>query len=460
VASYDYDFTLEPAVVEGIPPAASIEEVTARPLETKPGRVWYILFAITSSMLLWGAFCLAMTFYWGIGLWGNNIPVAWALDITNFVFWIGIGHAGTLISAILFLLRQRWRTGVARFAEAMTIFAVMCAGLFPAIHTGRPWLDGYLFPYPNQNHIWINFMSPLVWDVFAVSTYFTVSLIFWYIGLMPDFASLRDRTTHKIKKYIYTILSLGWRHSSRQWQHYERVYLILAGFATPLVLSVHTIVSFDFAVSVLPGWHSTIFPPYFVAGAVFSGFAMVQNVLIFVRQSFKMKHIITLNHLEKMNQIMIVTGGIVGYAYMMEFFTAWYSGNQFELFNTINRALGPYAWGYWLMVACNVVFPQLFWSRKIRRSIPLMFIIGVSVNVGMWFERFIIIVTSLSRDFLPSSWHLYYPTIWDTGILIGSFGLFFTLILLFVRALPVVSMTETKASVEGAQPSYHGVNHG
>jgi Ni/Fe-hydrogenase subunit HybB-like protein len=460
VAAYDYDFTLEPAVVEGIPSAASIEEVVARPIETKPGKVWYILFAITSSMLLWGGFCLAMTFYWGIGLWGNNIPVAWALDITNFVFWIGIGHAGTLISAILFLLRQRWRTGVARFAEAMTIFAVMCAGLFPAIHTGRPWLDGYLFPYPNQNHIWINFMSPLVWDVFAVSTYFTVSLIFWYVGLMPDFASLRDRTTHKIKKYIYTILSLGWRHSSRQWQHYERVYLILAGFATPLVLSVHTIVSFDFAVSVLPGWHSTIFPPYFVAGAVFSGFAMVQNVLIFVRQSFKMKHIITLNHLEKMNQIMIVTGGIVGYAYMMEFFTAWYSGNQFELFNTINRALGPYAWGYWLMVACNVVFPQLFWSRKIRRSIPLMFIIGVSVNVGMWFERFIIIVTSLSRDFLPSSWHLYYPTVWDTGILIGSFGLFFTLILLFVRALPVVSMTETKASVEGAQPSYHGVNHG
>lgn len=458
--AYEIDYTLEPVVVEGRPSAASIEEVVAAPLDKKPGKIWYLLITITGFMLLWGTFCLGMTFYYGIGLWGNNQPVGWALDIVNFVFWVGIGHAGTLISAILFLLRQRWRTGIARFAEAMTIFAVICAGLFPAIHTGRPWLDGYLFPYPNQNHIWVNFMSPLLWDVFAVSTYFTVSLIFWYVGLIPDFASLRDRTTGKVKKYIYSVLSLGWRHSGRHWQHYERVYLILAGFATPLVLSVHTIVSFDFAVSVIPGWHATIFPPYFVAGAVFSGFAMVQNVLIFVRQAFNLKHIITLKHLEKMNQIIIVTGGIVGYAYGMEFFTAWYSGNQFELFAFINRAMGPYAWAYWTMISCNVIFPQLFWFKKIRTSIPFMFFIGVFVNVGMWFERFVIIVTSLSRDFLPSSWHMYVPTMWDTGIFIGSFGLFFTLILLFIRTLPVVSISEVKASIDGAQPSYNGVYHG
>jgi molybdopterin-containing oxidoreductase family membrane subunit len=458
--AYEIDYTLEPLVVEGRPSVASIEEVVAAPLDTKPGKIWYLLITITGFMLLWGTFCLGMTFYYGIGLWGNNQPVGWALDIVNFVFWVGIGHAGTLISAILFLLRQRWRTGIARFAEAMTIFAVICAGLFPAIHTGRPWLDGYLFPYPNQNHIWVNFMSPLLWDVFAVSTYFTVSLIFWYVGLIPDFASLRDRTTGKVKKYIYSVLSLGWRHSGRHWQHYERVYLILAGFATPLVLSVHTIVSFDFAVSVIPGWHATIFPPYFVAGAVFSGFAMVQNVLIFVRQAFNLKHIITLKHLEKMNQIIIVTGGIVGYAYGMEFFTAWYSGNQFELFAFINRAMGPYAWAYWTMISCNVIFPQLFWFKKIRTSIPFMFFIGVFVNVGMWFERFVIIVTSLSRDFLPSSWHMYVPTMWDTGIFIGSFGLFFTLILLFIRTLPVVSISEVKASIDGAQPSHNGVYHG
>jgi molybdopterin-containing oxidoreductase family membrane subunit len=297
-------------------------------------------------------------------------------------------------------------------------------------------------------------MSPLLWDVFAISTYFTVSLVFWYIGLIPDFATLRDRATHKIRKLVYTILSLGWRHSSRHWNHYEKTYLILAGFATPLVLSVHTIVSFDFAVSIIPGWHTTIFPPYFVAGAVFSGFAMVQNVLIFVRQSFNLKHIITLNHLEKMNQIMIVTGSIVGYAYAMEFFMAWYSGNQYETFAFINRALGPYSWAYWTMVTCNVVFPQLFWFKKIRRSIPLMFIIGVFVNVGMWFERFVIIVTSLSRDFLPSSWGMFIPTVYDIGILIGSFGLFFTLTLLFIRTLPVVSISEVKAVVEGAQPSH------
>jgi Ni/Fe-hydrogenase subunit HybB-like protein len=450
------DYTQEIPVVEGRPTASQIEDVVSIPMDTKPGRIWKILITITSLMLLAGTVALGYTFYYGIGMWGNNNPVGWGFDIVNFVFWVGIGHAGTLISAILFLLRQRWRTGIARFAEAMTIFAVMCAGLFPALHTGRFWLDGYLFPYPNQNHLWVNFTSPLLWDVFAVSTYFTVSLIFWYVGLIPDLASLRDRTESKLKKSLYTIFSLGWRHSTRHWQHYEKVYLILAGFATPLVLSVHTIVSFDFAVSVIPGWHTTIFPPYFVAGAVFSGFAMVQNVLIFVRQAFNLKHIITLNHLEKMNQVMIVVGMIVGYAYAMEFFTAWYSGNDFEMFTFINRALGPYAWAYWIMISCNVLSPQFFWFKKLRRSIVFMFIIGVFVNIGMWFERFVIIVTSLSRDFLPSSWGMYTPTIYDFGVLIFSFGLFFTLILLFVKTLPVVSISEVKASVTGAQPSHKG----
>jgi len=406
--------------------------------------------------LLIGVASFAYTFYTGVGAWGNNVPVAWAFDIVNFVFWVGIGHAGTLISAILFLFRQKWRTGIARFAEGMTIFAVMTAGLFPLLHTGRPWLDGYLFPYPNQHGLWVNFTSPLLWDVFAVSTYLTVSFVFWYIGLMPDLATLRDRTKNKIKKVMYSIFSLGWRHSNRHWNHYEMIYLVLAGFATPLVLSVHTIVSFDFAVSILPGWHTTIFPPYFVAGAVFSGFAMVQNVLIFIRKIFHYEHIITMDTLEKMNKIMLVTGMMVGYAYGMEFFIAWYSGNPAESFAFINRAFGDYAWAYWIMVSCNVIFPQLFWFKKVRINIPAMFIIAVLINVGMWFERFVIIVTSLSRDFLPSSWAYYKPTLIDAGILIGSFGLFFTLLLLFTKTLPVVSIVEVKAVIKGAQPTHHG----
>ena len=449
------DYTRELPVVEGSPSAADVDAIIAAPLDQFPSRIWWIIFSIALSFLSIGVFCIGMTLYKGLGLWGVNQPVSWGFDIVNFVFWVGIGHAGTLISAILFLLRQRWRTGIARFAEAMTIFAVMCAGLFPLLHTGRQWLPMYLSPYPNQHGLWVNFTSPLLWDVFAVSTYFTVSFVFWYVGLIPDLATLRDRTTNKIKKVLYSIFSLGWRHSNRHWQHYERAYLILAGFATPLVLSVHTIVSFDFAVSVIPGWHTTIFPPYFVAGAVFSGFAMVQNVLIFVRQAFNLKHIITLDHLEKMNKVMIVTGSMVGYAYAMEFFIAWYGGNQFERFVFLNRALGPYAWAYWTMISCNVIFPQLFWFKKIRRSIPAMFIIGITVNIGMWFERFVIIVTSLSRDFLPSSWGHYTPTFYDVGILLGSFGLFFTLILIFVRVLPVVSISEVKAVIEGGQPSKH-----
>ncbi len=450
------DYTIEPPVVESNPSLASLNENIARPLETKPPRGWYIAIAISLTMLLVGAVSLGITFYYGVGVWGVNQPVGWGFDIVNFVFWVGIGHAGTLISAILFLLRQRWRTAISRFAEAMTIFAVMCAGLFPLIHTGRPWLDGYLLPYPNQHSLWVNFTSPLLWDVFAVSTYFTVSLVFWYVGLIPDLATLRDRTTNKIKKVIYSILSLGWRHSTRHWQHYEMAYLILAGFATPLVLSVHTIVSFDFAVSIMPGWHTTIFPPYFVAGAVFSGFAMVQNVLIVIRKVFKIEHIITLDTLEKMNKVMLATGLMVGYAYAMEFFIAWYSGNPVEQFVFLNRALGPYAWAYWIMVSCNVLFTQLFWFRKIRRSIPIMFVIGVLVNVGMWFERFVIVVTSLSRDYLPSSWGMYIPSIYDIGILIGSFGLFFTLIFLFIRTLPVVSIAEVKAVLPNSQPSHRG----
>lgn len=453
------DYSQEAPLVTGRLSLAQIEELVAKPMDTKPDKKFYIALSISGTFLLIGAIFLAFSLYYGTGLWGNNQPVGWAFPIVNFVFWVGIGHAGTLISAILFLLRQKWRTGIARFAEAMTIFAVICAGIFPVIHTGRPWLAGYLIPYPNQHSLWVNFTSPLLWDVFAVSTYFTVSLVFWYVGLIPDFATLRDRTTAKLKKNIYSIFSLGWRHSNRHWTHYEKAYILLAGFATPLVLSVHTIVSFDFAVSILPGWHSTIFPPYFVAGAIFSGFAMVVTVLVFVRKIFNLEHIITINHLEKMNKIILATGMMVGYSYAMEFFIAWYSGVPTEQFVFINRAFGPYAWAYWIMVSCNVFIPQLFWFKKIRRSVPIMMIIVILVNVGMWFERFVIVVTSLSRDFLPSSWGYYKPTIVDIGILLGSFGLFFTLVILFTKALPVVSIAEVKAVTEGAQPTHHTGDH-
>jgi len=448
------DYTQELSVVEGKPPLRSIDELISRPLNTKPTKAYYIALTVTLSMLGIGVIGLLLSFYYGTGMWGNNNPVGWGFPIVNFVFWVGIGHAGTLISAILFLLRQKWRNGIARFAEGMTIFAVMTAGIFPAIHVGRPWLAGYLFPYPNQHSLWPNFNSPLLWDVFAVSTYFIVSFVFWYVGLIPDFAVLRDRATTKIKKTIYSVTSLGWRNSNRHWQHYEMVYLVLAGFATPLVLSVHTIVSFDFAVAVLPGWHSTIFPPYFVAGAVFSGFAMVQNVLIIIRKIFKYEHIITIDTLEKMNKIMMLTGMLVGYAYAMEFFIAWYSGNPIEQFTFVNRAFGPYAWAYWIMVSCNVLMPQLFWFRKIRRTIPVMFVIAVFVNVGMWFERFVITVTSLANDFLPSSWAYYKPTLVDGAILLGSFGFFFTWVLLFSKTLPVVSIAEIKSVIDGSQPSH------
>ncbi len=454
MSSDSHKYSEEYSIIEGKPSLRSIDDLISKPLDTKPDKKYYIALAVTLTMMGIGGVALALSIFYGTGLWGNNNPVGWGMPIVNFVFWVGIGHAGTLISAILFLLRQKWRNGIARFAEGMTIFAVMTAGIFPAIHTGRPWLDGYLFPYPNQHGLWVNFNSPLLWDVFAVSTYFTVSFIFWYVGLIPDFAILRDRTKNKLKKTIYSITSLGWRGSNRHWQHYEMVYLVLAGFATPLVLSVHTIVSFDFAVSILPGWHTTIFPPYFVAGAVFSGFAMVQNVLIFIRKIFNYEHIITVDTLEKMNKVILFTSMLVGYAYGMEFFIAWYSGVPVEQFTFVNRAFGPYAWAYWIMVSCNVIFPQLFWFKKFRRTIPLMFILGVFVNVGMWFERFVITVTSLSRDYLPSSWAYYTPTITDIAILIGSFGFFFTFLLLFTKTLPVISIVEVKAVVDGAQPSH------
>ncbi|GAB5466317.1 MAG: polysulfide reductase NrfD [Candidatus Kapaibacteriales bacterium] len=454
------DYSVEPYIVTGNRTFKEIDDAIVDPLDRIPNKTYFAFLGMTLTMLLVGVVSLGLSFWYGTGLWGNNNPVAWAFPIVNFVFWVGIGHAGTLISAILFLLRQRWRNGIARFAEAMTIFAVITALVFPLIHTGRPWIAAvYLLPYPNQHHLWVNFTSPLLWDVFAVSTYFTVSFVFWYLGLIPDFAVMRDRAKGKIKKVVYSALSLGWRFSNRHWQHYEMMYLILAGMATPLVLSVHTIVSFDFAVSQLPGWHTTIFPPYFVAGAIFSGFAMVQNALIFIRKIFKMEDLIPIRTLELMNRIIMLTGLMVGYAYSMEFFIAWYSGNQPETFAFVNRAFGPYAWAYWIMFSCNVFIPQLFWSKKIRTSIVPMFIIAVFVNVGMWFERFVITVTSLSRDFLPSSWAYYTPTLTDFGILIGSFGLFFTLVLLFVRTLPAVAIAEIKAVKEGAQPSHHHDDH-
>jgi Ni/Fe-hydrogenase subunit HybB-like protein len=448
----EIDYTREPEIVEGGLTRSEIEALIAKPMDQPPNKKYLAALGLSITALMIGVVSLAISFYYGVGMWGNNIPVAWGFPITSFVFWIGIGHAGTLISAILFLLRQRWRNGIARFAEAMTIFAVMCAGLFPLIHMGRPWLAGYLIPYPNQHDLWVNFISPLVWDTFAVSTYFTISLLFWYTGLIPDLASLRDRTESKIKKYVYSVLSMGWRHSGRHWQHYEKAYLILAGLATPLVLSVHSVVSFDFAAAILPGWHSTIFPPYFVAGAIFSGFAMVMTVMVIVRKVFDMENIITMRVLENMNKVILLTGSMVAYSYIMELFISWYSANPFEWFVTLNRALGPYALWFWIQISCNVIFPQVFWFKKMRRSIPVMFIISILVNVGMWLERYVIIVTSLHRDYLPSSWGIFIPTIYDFGILLGSFGLFFTLILLFAKSLPVVSISEVKASSVSAQP--------
>lgn len=420
----------------------------------KPPFAWYVAISISGSFTILLFSLVAYLLCTGIGVWGNNAPVFWAWDIVNFVFWVGIGHAGTLISAILFLFRQNWRTSINRAAEAMTIFAVICAGLFPTVHVGRIWVIYWLLPIPNQNALWPQFRSPLLWDVFAVSTYATVSLLFWYMGMIPDLATFRDRATVKWRQVVYGILSLGWTGSARQWHRYEKAYLLLAALATPLVLSVHTVVSFDFAVSQLPGWHTTIFPPYFVAGAVFSGFAMVVTLLVPARAFFGLKDLITLRHLENMNKIILVTGTMVGYAYAMEFFTAWYSGNRYEQFTFINRAFGPFWWAYWTMVSCNVISPQLFWFKKIRTTPWMMVIVCFFVNIGMWFERFVITVTSLHRDFLPSSWGYYQPTYVDIGMLLGSFGLFFTLFLLFCRFLPIIAMSEVKNVIPENHPHH------
>ena len=449
----------EAPLVTGGQTFGSITEKISGIIERRTPPVWYLALAASLSLLVVLIGSLGYLVFEGIGIWGLNNPVGWGWAIINFVWWVGIGHAGTLISAILFLLRQRWRTSINRFAEAMTLFAISCALIFPAIHVGRVWVVYWVFPLPNQMQMWPNFRSPLLWDVFAVSTYFTASLLFWYTGLIPDLATLRDRAKTKIRKIFFGIFSLGWRGGNRQWKHYELAYLILAGISTPLVLSVHSVVSTDFAVSILPGWHTTIFPPYFVAGAIFSGFAMVVTLSIIARKIFGLEHLITLNHLEKINKVMLLTGMMVGYAYSMEFFIAWYSGNIYEQFAFINRAFGNYAWAYWIMIGCNVAVPQLFWFKKLRRSIPVMFVASILVNIGMWFERFVIVVTSLSRDFLPANWDYYSPTIWDVATFIGSFWLFFTLFLLFIRFLPLISMSEVKGVLPEADPHHPRGGH-
>jgi molybdopterin-containing oxidoreductase family membrane subunit len=431
-----------------------ISDQVAAVIEGKTPAWWWaafipsvLLMSLLGSMLIYKSSV-------GVGVWGNNHPVAWGWDIINFVWWIGIGHAGTLISAILFLLRQKWRTGVNRAAEAMTIFAVMCAGIYPALHTGREWLDWFLFPIPTSNSLWPQFRSPLMWDVFAVSTYFTVSCLFWYVGLVPDLAIFRDRAKTKVRKFIYGFFALGWTGSNRHWCNYEKCYLILAGVSTPLVLSVHSIVSLDFAVSQVPGWHTTIFPPYFVAGAIFSGFGMVLTLLIPLRKMCKLEELITMRHIDLMCKVTLATGSIVGYAYLMELFIAWYSGSPYERFAFINRLSGPYAWGYWTMMGCNVILPQLFWIPKLRRNLVLVFIVSILVNIGMWFERFVIIVISLHRDFLPSNWGYYAPSWVDICTFLGTFGLFFTMFLLFMRFLPMIAVSEVKGVTPQADPHH------
>ena len=439
------DPTSRPPLVVGQHDFATVTETVARiPERPKTTLAWKLSFAVAASLATMFVVLTGYLFVTGVGIWGNNSPVFWGFPIVNFVFWVGIGHAGTLISAILFLFRQHWRTSINRFAEAMTVFAVVCAGIFPAIHVGRVWYVYWLAPYPNPMGMWPNFRSPLLWDVFAVSTYMTVSVLFWYLGMIPDLATLRDRATRPLPRLLYGLFSLGWSGSARHWHRFEKAYLFLAALATPLVLSVHSVVSFDFAVSLIPGWHTTIFPPYFVAGAIFSGFAMVVTLMVPAREFFGLKELVTLRHLDNMNKFILGTSFMVGYAYLVEVFMAWYSGNKYELFTFLNRALGPYAWAYWTMVICNVAIPQLFWFKKCRTTPWIMWIIAIFVNIGMWFERFVIIVTSLSRDFLPGSWSLYKPTLIDFLMLIGSFGIFFTLFLLFCRYLPMVAMAEVK----------------
>ncbi len=442
----------EPLVIGG-KTIADVSHDISRQVEAAPSRLWWTAFGISLALLTYGAYCAWMLLWNGIGMWGLNKTIGWAWDITNFVWWVGIGHAGTLISAILLLFRQRWRMSINRAAEAMTIFAVICAASFPGFHMGRLWLGFYWsFPLPNAfGSLWVNFNSPLLWDVFAISTYFSVSLVFWYMGLIPDFAVIRDRALlmgNKTRATIYNTLSFGWDGAAKTWMRYESVALILAGLSTPLVLSVHTIVSFDFATSVIPGWHTTIFPPYFVAGAIFSGFAMVLTLLLVTRKVFHLEDYITIYHIELMNIIIIVTGSIVGVAYITEFFVAWYSQVPAEQYAFINRATGPYWWAYWSMMTCNVISPQLFWIKKIRTSLMATFILSLVVNIGMWFERFVIIATSLHRDYLPSSWTMFHPTMFDIGQYLFTFGLFFTCFFLFAKFFPVVNMAEVKSIIK------------
>lgn len=439
-------------LIEGHKNCRDVTADICRLLENKPSLGWWIAFSASLCFMIAGIVAVTYTVTTGIGTWGLNKTIGWAFDITNFVFWIGIGHAGTFISAILFLFNQKWRTSVNRSAEAMTLFAVICAGLFPVIHMGRPWLFYWILPYPNgRGSLWVNFRSPLVWDFFAISTYFTISLVFWYLGLVPDLATARDRTRSLLRRSLYRLLSLGWNGSNRTWSRYETVYMVLAALATPLVVSVHSIVSFDFATSLIPGWHSTIFPPYFVAGAVFSGFAMVMTLMILVRKLMHLENYITPHHLENMCKVTLLTGSIVALAYLTEVFIGFYSGNPNEMFVIINRVLGPYAWAYWTMVACNAAIPQLFWWKKVRTTIPAIFCLSILINIGMWFERFVIIVTSLHRDYLPSSWAMYTPTTTEITILLGSFGLFFTAFLFFLRIFPVISMNEVKGVLRYAR---------
>jgi molybdopterin-containing oxidoreductase family membrane subunit len=445
---------MDEVLIAGNPTFGSVTDKISRIVEGKTARNWFVAFALAFSLLLVMFGSIGWLFLRGVGIWGNNVPVGWGFDITNFVFWVGIGHAGTLISAILFLLRQKWRTSINRFSEAMTLFAILCAGIWPAIHVGRIWVIYWMFPLPNQMGMWPQFRSALMWDVFAVGTYFICSALFWYVGMIPDLATLRDRAKTRARQVIFGLMAMGWRGGHKQWKHWELAYLILAGVSTPLVLSVHSIVSTDFATSVLPGWHTTIFPPYFVAGAIFSGFAMVITLTILARKIYHLEDFITLKHFDKMAKIMLTTGLMVGYAYSIEFFMAWYSGNDYERFVFMNRAFGPYAWAYWIMVSCNVFIPQLLWIKKLRLNLAFLFVISILINVGMWFERYVIIVTSLHRDFLPSSWGYFKPTIFDLSTLAGSFGLFFTLFLVFLRFLPMISMSEVKGVLPQAHPHH------
>jgi molybdopterin-containing oxidoreductase family membrane subunit len=451
---------LPPVIEPGHTLGSVTDKISEVVLTKKTPLGWVFGFAIGFAALQLLMVSVTYLFIKGTYIWGLNIPVGWGLDIINFVWWIGIGHAGTLISAILLLFRQTWRTSINRFAEAMTLFAVACAGMYPVIHTGRPWLAYWLLPYPNTMAMWPNFRSPLIWDVFAVSTYATVSLLFWFVGLIPDLATLRDRSDSKVGKVIYGALAMGWRGSATHWHRYEMAYLLLAALSTPLVLSVHTIVSFDFAVGQVPGWHATVFPPYFVAGAIFAGFAMVMIIAIPLRKFYGLQDFVTMRHFDYMGRITLATGMIVGYGYLVEVFMAFYSGNQFEIALMWNRFIGPYAPLYWALIFCNIVSIQLLWFQRIRASLTWLMIISLIVSIGMWLERFIIIPVSLSRDFLPSSWGMYYPTFWDWSTFIGTLGLFVSLLFLFIRFLPMISIFEMRtmvpeAKVEGGEGGKH-----